>query len=71
MENPAQQVQWQNGEQSSFCASLFWVDDLSTVLTVSLFKALVSAQGKKLCVKTIKAMRKAKIFIGCKGKYIV
>jgi len=70
IENPAQQVQWQNGEQSSCCGLSFCGADLiNSVFVLPSFEAVpLSAQGIMLSDNTKKAMRKAKNFIRCKGK---
>ncbi len=72
IENPAQQVQWQNGEQSSCCGLSFCCADLvNSVCALLSFAVLpVSAQGIALSAKTRKAIMRATIFIGCKGRVV-
>ena len=69
MENPAQQLQVQKGEQSSCCVSPFCVLDFAnSVFALPSFAAMpISAQGITLSAKTRKANMKARIFTGCKG----
>jgi hypothetical protein len=70
MEKQAQQVQWQNGVQSSCCGS----DCEFVFFAISVFAfdevkaSPLSAQGIMLSANTRKAMRNANNFIGCKGK---
>lgn len=70
IENPAQQVQWQNGEQSSGCCwslGLLVLDN--SVFPIPSFAATpISAQGITLSAKTRKAIMKDRNFIGCKTK---
>ena len=69
IENPAQQLQVQKGEQSSCRVWPFWVLDFDNVVLVlaSLADVLKSSQGITLSVKTRKASIKATIFTRCKG----
>lgn len=70
MEKPAQQEQWQKGEQASASSWSCW----SVVLVISVFAlvffmpAPASAQGITLSDKTRKAIMKATNFMSCKGK---
>ena len=65
MENPAQQVQWQNGEQSSACPLSFWQG--AFVISVLNFSGAMantlSAQGMQLSANTIIPMMKPEIFM--------
>ena len=68
MEKPAQQAQWQKGEQAS--ASLWsWrpvVFVIPDFALLSLIAAPASAQGITLSAKTRTAIMRAKNFIRCK-----
>ena len=59
-EKPAQQVQWQNGEQSSCCGSPFcWVDLTNSDFILSFAEAPLSAHGTMLNANTRKAIMNA------------
>lgn len=62
MEKPAQQVQWQNGEQASSWSSdccVFTFPCISCKLPACNDSVASSAQGKQLNASTIKAVMKA------------
>ena len=67
-ENVPQHVQWQNGEQSSWCGSFCWWADFFTTVVALLSLVPLSAQGIMLSAKTSIAIMKAKNFIECKCK---
>ena len=70
IKNPAQQVQLQNGEQSSGCCDPSWrFASVTTVFTFpSFIKVPVSAQGITPNVKIRKAIMNVIDFIECKYK---